>query len=99
MKNNLQYKHIRFSQHSFQRMFEREITPSIVREVIDNGIIIKEYPDDTPYPSFLVLGYHGDKPIHVVVSLNTDSDTLIIITVYIPDISIWNNDFTERRGQ
>jgi len=80
-------------------MFEREITPSIVREVIDNGIIIKEYLDDTPYPSFLVLGYHGDKPLHVVASFNTDSDTLIIITAYMPDTTIWNNDFTERRNQ
>lgn len=80
-------------------MFEREINPSIVLEVVDNGTIIKEYPDDTPYPSFLVLGFHGDTPLHVVASFNTDSDTLIIITAYMPDTTIWNNDFTERRNQ
>jgi hypothetical protein len=45
-------------------MAERSFSPNTIKEVIQNGIIIKEYPDDTPYPSRLILGYDGNRPIH-----------------------------------
>jgi hypothetical protein len=38
-------------------MFERNISDEVVEKVIKNGKIIKEYLDDKPYPSFLILGY------------------------------------------
>ena len=53
-----------FSEHVFRRMAERSFSPNTIKEVIQNGIIIKEYPDDTPYPSRLILGYDGNRPIH-----------------------------------
>jgi hypothetical protein len=45
-------KKIMIGEHSFRRMFEREISPEDVLEAVRNGEIIKEDPDDRPYPSF-----------------------------------------------
>jgi len=42
--------------HALQRMFEREIERSVVESVIQSGTTIESYPEDTPYPSRLVLG-------------------------------------------
>ena len=44
-----------FTKHALQRMYERSIFEEDVESVIIHGEIIKEYPNDTPYPSYLVL--------------------------------------------
>jgi hypothetical protein len=40
-------------------MYQRSISEPEVREVIATGELVEDYPDDTPYPSRLVLGWHG----------------------------------------
>jgi len=37
-------------------MARRNISAAEVRRVLTDGETIEEYPDDTPYPSRLVLG-------------------------------------------
>lgn len=86
-----------FSGHVFSRMAEREFSPETIKSVIENGIVIKNYPDDTPYPSRLILGFDGKRPVHVVSAYNSENDTEYVITVYEPDIQKWSDDFTERR--
>ena len=86
-----------FSGHVFKRMAERGFSPDVIKSVIENGSVIKEYPDDTPYPSRLILGYSGDRPVHVVAAYNPADDTEYVVTVYEPDTEHWNSDFTERR--
>ena len=54
---------------------------------------MEDYPNDTPYPSRLVLGWSGRRPIHVVVADNVDSGENIVITAYEPDSSEWEPDF------
>ncbi|WP_252507568.1 DUF4258 domain-containing protein [Treponema denticola] len=44
-----------FSGHVFKRMAERGFSPDTIKNIIKNGVIIKEYPDDTPYPSRLMI--------------------------------------------
>ena len=76
------------------------IDESNIREYIDeieNGTVIKSYPDDTPYPSRLILGFDGQRPVHVVSAYNSENDTEYVITVYEPDALKWSDDFTERR--
>ena len=53
---------------------------------------IKEYPDDKPYPSRLILGWKEGKPLHVVAA------ETIIITVYQPDPTLWNADFRSKKS-
>jgi hypothetical protein len=45
-----------FPVHAIQRMALRNISAAEVRAVLTSGEAIEEYPDDTPYPSRLVLG-------------------------------------------
>ena len=78
-------------------MAERGFSPDTVKSVINNGTVIKEYPDDTPCPSRLILGYDGDRAVHVVSAYNAADDTEYVITVYEPDSLKWSDDFTERR--
>ena len=86
-----------FSGHVFKRMAERGFSPDTIKSVIENGTVIKFYPDDTPYPSRLILGFDGTRPIHVVSAYNSENDTEYVITVYEPDVLKWSDDFTERR--
>lgn len=47
-------------------MFERGLSVSDVRQALESGVIIEDYPEDLPYPSRLVLGRVGSRAIHVV---------------------------------
>ena len=44
-------------------MFERSINRDDVRHVIDNGEVIREYLDDKPFPSRLILGWREKRPL------------------------------------
>ncbi len=86
-----------FRVHAVQRMFGRHITESDIRHVLETGQIIENYPEDTPYPSRLVLGWCGHRPIHVVVAENVQDQEMIVITVYEPDLRKWEPGFTGRK--
>lgn len=86
-----------FRVHAIQRMFQRGINEENVRHVLATGETIEEYPDDTPYPSRLVLGWHGSRPLHIVVADNSDAQETIVITVYEPDPRQWETDFKRRK--
>jgi hypothetical protein len=51
-------------------MFQREINEHDVRAILTTGETIEEYPDDIPYPSRLILGWIGKRPIHIVAADN-----------------------------
>ena len=78
-------------------MFARSITASEVRTVIEQGDTIERYPQDTPYPSRLVLGYAGGRALHVVVADNAHGDEMIVVTAYEPDPALWQPGFRRRR--
>lgn len=86
-----------FRVHAIQRMFQRGISEQDVRRVLENGTLVEEYPDDAPYPSKLVLGWSGRRPIHVVVADNYIENQVIVVTVYEPDADEWERNFTERK--
>lgn len=90
-------KRLIFRLHAVQRMFQRSITEKEVRHVLETGIIIEDYPDDTPYPSRLVLGWIDSRPLHLVVADNTDEETVIIITAYEPEPDQWEPGFQRRK--
>ena len=85
-----------FRVHAIQRMFQRTISEDEVRLVVDAGETIETYPDDKPFPSRLMLGWKGARPIHVVVADNSAAHESIIITVYQPDLTEWEPDFKKR---
>ena len=77
-------------------MFDRQISVEKVRRVLKTGETIEKYPDDSPFPSYLVLGYCGSRPIHVVAADNQHDQETIIITAYEPDPDQWDATFTRR---
>jgi len=52
-----------FRVHAVARMCERRITEEEVRRTLEGGETIEHYPDDTPYPSLLMLGWAAERPI------------------------------------
>ena len=85
-----------FRVHAIQRMFEQSITEAEVEHVLTSGEVIREYPEDKPYPSRLVLGFVGSRPLHVVSADNTAGGESVIITVYEPDPLRWDESFRRR---
>ncbi len=86
-----------FRLHAIKRMFERKVDADDVRHILAAGEVIEDYPTDTPYPSCLVLGWRGTRPLHIVVAYNTTDDETIVITAYEPDPKQWNKGFKRRR--
>jgi len=86
-----------FRIHAIQRMFVRGVTDADIRYLLENGETIEDYPDDMPYPSRLVLGWRGARPLHIVVADNIEDGERIIVTVYEPDPDQWEADFRRRK--
>jgi hypothetical protein len=87
-----------FRVHAIQRMFQRKIDEEDIRHILAIGEVIEEYPEDTPYPSRLVSGWCGSRPIHIVVSDNIETKENIVITVYEPEPDKWDSNFRRRKS-
>jgi len=85
-----------FSKHATDQSLLREIAVEEIREAIDDGEIIEDYPNDKYGPSCLMLGFTAaSRPLHIQCSY--PSRPLIkVITVYEPNPSEWI-DFRIRR--
>ena len=60
---------IALTKHARERLAERNITVNDVVKGIETGEIIKQYEDDKPLPSCLILGFSmNNKYIHIVSS-------------------------------
>jgi hypothetical protein len=85
-----------FPPYVLKRMIERNIPVEAVRDVLENGEVIEEYPADEP-PRYLMLGWNGTRPIHVVAEDDPLTGETTAVTVYEPDFKLWKEDFTKRR--
>ena len=85
------------TQHSRKRFMERGIKINDVCNVIESGTVIKEYPEDIPFPSCLILGKSNEKNIHICASIN--DGYIYIITAYIPDPAKWEPDLKTRKEE
>ena len=83
--------------HAIQRMFERRISGENVRQVLQAGEVIEDYSDEMPFPSSLMLGRCGNRPLHVVMAENTKEGELVVITVYEPDPAQWKSGSRNRK--
>lgn len=83
--------------HAVQRMFERKIAASSVSHAVRSGETIEDYSAEMAQPGRLILGFHGKRPLHVVVSEDPKAGEITVITVYIPDLDRWDRQFKSRR--
>lgn len=92
----MECKTLHFSRHAFERMFQRGIEPLAVARIVAEAETVIEYPDDKPYPSALLLGFHGEQAIHAVVARSAQGECHLV-TIYWPDPAIWDETFKRRR--
>ena len=85
-----------FTTHALRRMLRYGIRSEQVRAVLERGERIEEYPDDTPFPSRLMLGGAG-RVLHVVAADDPEADETIVITTYEPNLIEWEPDYKTRR--
>jgi hypothetical protein len=88
---------ILFSNHAVTQMFQRNISVEEVKYVLQNGIIVNEYPDDKPYPSKLLFAVKSERALHIVCSVNNNDNIIIVITAYEPSPDIWQSDNRTRK--
>lgn len=87
---------IAVTKHAKERLTEREIKIDDIICCMRTGEIIKQYEDDKPLPSCLILGKsEKGKPLHIVVSRN--EEYIYLITAYYPNKEQWESDFKTRR--
>ena len=93
----MKYSKLTYRVHAIQRMMKYKIKSEEVISTLKKGETIKNYPDDKPYPSQLLLGWYNENPIHVVVAYNKDEHEAIIITTYRPNPNIWESDYRSKK--
>jgi hypothetical protein len=78
-------------------MAQRGFSEEVVKQILRSGNVIEDYPQDTPYPSYLMLGWVSHRPVHVVAADNRTEKQTIVITVYEPDPKQWDTKFERRK--
>ena len=51
------------------------------------------------YPSWLLLGWWADKPLHVMAAYNAQDDEQIVIAAYEPDPVLWDDGFRRESNE
>lgn len=85
-----------FSAHIISQMFKRNISVDDIIAILEDGEIIMEYPDDKPYPSYLILGFRNNLPLHLVVAKDIQTGQCVMVTAYEPDEKSWSLDFKKK---
>lgn len=87
---------IKWSKHALKRLRERHISIANFKQCIMCGEIIKQYPNDRPTPSALLLGWITKEiALHIVVGC--DNAAIYAITAYYPTPDEWKPDMKTRK--
>jgi hypothetical protein len=86
-----------FRVHAAKRMLQRGIRAVDVEAVVAHGEMIEDYPEDTPFPSRLLLGAPAGQPLHVVAADEPGTGVTYVVTAYYPTPAQWDADFRRRR--
>lgn len=96
IRKYIEERKINWTRHCLNRINQRGILISDVKNAIKNGKIIEYYYEDYPYPSCLILGYNiNNKIIHIVCGIK--EEMVYMITAYYPDTEKWEEDMKTRR--
>ncbi|GHV82297.1 hypothetical protein AGMMS49991_08550 [Spirochaetia bacterium] len=81
------------TEHLLTRMRQRGIKYGDLKQTIQNGEVIEQYPTDYPFQSCLI----SSVDLHIVCSIGENSGPLYIITAYRPSGEKWEKDGKTRR--
>lgn len=91
-------ENIEISRHALKRSLDRGLSLADAIEVVKHGEVITKYADTKPHPCFLILGFVESVPLHVVVAKDDEKEECWLVTLYVPDMSMWNEDFKTRKN-
>jgi hypothetical protein len=83
---------IRITDHAYEEAHNDDLTFDEIFTSVIQGEIIKDYPEDKPYPRCLIFGENFEREsIHSVWAYNKKNQWAVLITVYRPDPDKWIN--------
>lgn len=96
LRSKISQNAFEFSKHAVDQTILRNISVQEIRDVINNGEIIEDYPDDKYGPSCLIFGVTQiGRPIHIQCSYPS-RPIVKLVTVYEPNPDRWI-DYKVRR--
>jgi len=96
LRSKIATNQFEFTKHAVDQSILRGITVQELREAIEHGQVVEDYPQDKYGPSCLVFGMtKADRPIHIQCS-HPSREMIKIITMYQPDPEQWI-DYRVRR--
>ena len=97
IKNEINKQTYEISIHADEERIADGLTMTEIEDVLLNCEMLEEYPDDPRGESCLVVGFTNTNiPVHVVCGKN-NSGNLFLITVYIPSMPKWLDEYTRNR--
>ncbi len=90
---------ILWSFHAVSKLRMEGLRKSDVENCLRQCVLIEDYGETPgrPLPDCLVLEFADVGPVHAVVATDTESDRIIIITIYRPSQERWSNDWKRRK--
>lgn len=81
LRQAINHGRIEWRKHTLQRLAERHILQKDVLQVLLLGEMIRDYANDQPFSSVLMLGWVANRPLHAVASYDEVGDMAYIITI------------------
>ena len=97
IKRCIERKKIFWTYHVNMRLGQRALSRDIILSAVGLYEIIEEYPEDKYLPSYLIHAENGELVFHVQIATDIISENVRIVTTYIPEPSLWEEDFRRRR--
>jgi len=96
LRSKIATNQFEFTRHALDQSILRNIVLQELRDAIENGEVIEDYPEDKYGPSCVVFGMtKSGRPIHIQCS-HPSREVIKIITLYQPDPEEWT-DYRIRR--
>lgn len=80
-------------------MVKDNLIRSEIEQALLQGEIIEDYPGGHRLlPDCLVLAFLPDeRPLHAVIAIDEAKDRIFIVTVYLPSLERWQDDWQTRK--
>ena len=89
---------IEYSLHGAERRVGHDYTRADVRAALRDGEIIERYEDTGRGPSYLLLHWIDNRPLHVVTVDKAKEEKAVVVTLYDPQTRAdkWTDDYRRR---